>query len=197
MLWACIAEGCLHDPSSWRALSCVLPKATEPPKTSPAKPTHIPLSNDQAQEESAQLDWTSPAAGPTDAWGASANDHDWGNASPAPPAAAAAAPSPHGVFDYKDLEAALSSFQQSSNLEAGIARHKKEKLVPASAAWPTECKLSSTVAAKCNKAQLPGFYLNVVPESVAMPGTESAEDQHIAELLARYQSSNPEVNLGV
>lgn len=190
MLWACTAEDCLKYPASWRATSWLLPASVDLPKGSADHPSQTADDSSHASAPSAELDWTSNSAVhleqnslDTEMWGASANA--WGSpTSTAPPTAT---PSPHSVFDYKDLERALDSYQHSDK----PLQNSKGK--QAGAAAPPQTEQQDSCCLDLNGSQLPGFYLNMVPEAAAMKADMSAEDQHVAELLAAYAAANPEV----
>ena len=135
-------------------------------------------------------DWTSKSPDKldqcntdADQWGASADD--WGTPTNAPNSTPA--PSPHSVFDYKDLEQALDSCQQSDKLQ-----HSQKGKQPACVSKPDVQGIASC-SRDLNGSELPGFYLNMVFEAEALKGDMSSEDQHIAELLASYESANQEV----
>ena len=189
MLWACTAEDCLKYPATWRATSWLLPASVDLPKGSTG-PSQTADDSSHASAPSAKLDWTSNSAVQlkqnnldTDMWGASADA--WGSpTSAAPPATT---PSPHSVFDYKDLERALDSYQHSDK----PSQNSKGKQADAAALPQPEQKDSCCL--DVTGSQLPGFYLKMVPEAAAMKADMSAEDQHVAELLAAYTAANPEV----
>lgn len=145
-------------------------------------------SSTHAQAMPTEFDWTSSTGdqpGPcssNDAWGSLGND--WGSPSSTPLPTAA---SPHSVFDYKDLEQALNSYQQYDRSEQS-SRGKQAS----SAAMPDNANVESC-SMDLHGSQLPGFYLNMVPDAAAKQADLSAEDQHIAELLAAYQQAVQEV----
>lgn len=183
MLWACTAETCVAEPASWRAISCMLPVTTALP------PHSITASSNHVQAMPAELDWTSmPADQPTQyssdsgAWGSAAND--WGSptASPQP----STTPSPHSVFDYRDLEQALDSYQQYDRPQHSSKGKQAASALPRTAD-------ADSCSMDLHGSQLPGFYVNMVPEAAAMKADMSADDRHIAELLAAYEQANQEV----
>lgn len=147
--------------------------------------------NSGAATNPSELDWTSASSDKqgqcntnADSWGSAADD--WGSPSVNAPSNITAL-SPHSVFDYKDLEQALAGCQQSDKLQ-----HSKKGKQPACVSG-LEPQSVASCSRDLNGSELPGFYLNMVSEAAALKTDMSAEDQHIAELLAAYESANQEV----
>lgn len=196
MVWACAAQPCATEVSSWRAFTCHLPgsatadsKTPEPAATS-SMPHHTATNSPGAQQESAvAVADSSSAADHT--WGASdenwgASDDTWG-ASQIDDGADL-----HGkdAFDFSDLDTALTQavahvpskpYKQNdrdSSKSVQKQQQHQHRQPPASS-----CCATSDVAQR----SLPGFYLHMTAEALGASASLSAEDQHIAELVAAYQ----------
>lgn len=203
MVWACAAQPCATEVSSWRAFTCHLPgsatadsKTPEPAATS-SMPHHTATNSPGAQQESAvAVADSSSAADHT--WGASdenwgASDDTWG-ASQIDDGADL-----HGkdAFDFSDLDTALTQavahvpskpYKQNdrdSSKSVQKQQQHQHRQPPASS-----CCATSDVAQR----SLPGFYLHMTAEALGASASLSAEDQHIAELVAAYQDQTQQVH---
>lgn len=155
-------------------------------------PHHTATDNPCAQHESANVTAANQTLGASDdTWGAS--DDTWG-ASETDDGAIL-----HGkeAFDFSDLDTALSkalehdpsnSFKQHDRDTSKSAQKQQQHQHRQPHA--SSCCLSSDVAQRF----LPGFYLHMTAEALGASTSLSAEDQHIAELVAAYQDETQQVH---
>lgn len=187
-LWACVSQQCANDTSSWKAFTCHLPdsKATysKTPESNIVSTT--PDHNNSGSSQSAQQE---PAPDEEDSWGAT-ND-TWG-------AAQADDAGLHGqdAFDFSDLESALSNVVQLASTNS-FKQHDRDISKSTHSQQQHEQKHASSccLATDASKYSLPGFYLHMTANPSGTSASLSAEDQHIADLVAAYQDETKQVQI--
>ena len=117
-------------------------------------------------------------------WGLN-NADNWGDEMPSDTQHAAN----QSLFDFSDLEQALSTahtsktpVSQPQHMQAALQTQHQHQSVS-----------SCTLDGKLVGPQLPGFYLHMTPESAGASASMTAEEQHIADLVAAYQADNQQV----
>lgn len=94
------------------------------------------------------------------------------------------------AFDFSDLEQALADSEQQSLMPA--SKPQKTQVTTLMSGQQHESEPSCGFSQQMTGPELPGFYLHMTAEAAA-PLSMSAEDQHIAELVAAYQNENQQV----
>lgn len=185
-LWACVSQQCANDTSSWRAFTCHLPDSTTINSKTP-EPDAFSTAPDHINSSSSQSIQQKPAD--EDSWGAT--DDTWG-ASQADDAGL------HGqsAFDFSELESALSNAVQHS-CKKSFKQHDKDISKAMHSQQQHEQKHASSccLATDASQYSLPGFYLHMTAKPSGTSASLSAEDQHIAELVAAYQDENKQVHM--
>ena len=141
--------------------------------TTPADAEHDSQSNEHQQQSELSSDWGLNTA------------DNWGDEMPTDTQHAAS----QTPFDFSDLEQALSTVHTS---EASVSQ--PQHIQPALQTQDQHQNVSScTLDGKLVGPQLPGFYLHMGPESAGASASTTAEEQHIAELVAAYHADNQQV----
>ena len=183
-VWTCASQPCANDVSSWRAITCHLPgsittdsKSKTPDcNTVSAIPDHITSTSTPGAQQEPAADEVDSWGAATDAWGASPADDSVGLQN-------------QEAFDFSDLEDALSNTvncvttKQPKQRDRDISQHQQQHA--------SSCCLAMDVA----RHSLPGFYLHMTAEAAGASASLSAEDQHIAELVAAYQDETKQVHI--
>ena len=92
------------------------------------------------------------------------------------------------TFNFSDLEQALDTAQSNAS-----------RIPPQQAQPGTQIEHQQPDVASCTLdekhagPQLPGFYLHMTSEAAGASESMTAEDRHIAELVAAYQNENQKV----
>lgn len=187
-LWACASQQCANDISSWRAFTCHLPDSTvtnsqtPEPDCSSNVPDHIDIDSSSGTQQE-------PAADEGDSWGAASDS--WGFSKDI-----SAGLQGQSAFDFSDLDSALSNAAQHVSTRSSKQHHRD-----GSNSMPSQHQHHQTHASSCCLATgtspsfLPGFYLHMTAESPGTSATLSAEDRHIADLVAAYQHEIKEVHV--
>ena len=193
-LWTCTSSECAKDTGTWRAVSCHVPRNIQ--VDSHTVPKHS--SNTSKDLSVSGLSVGSLVATPDpgcseeksdtsqagDPW--STSNDTWGQTHVTDTAAGQGA----DAFDFSDLEQALADSEQQSLTPAS-----KPQTTPVNTLVSGQ-RLESEPSCGFNQEmtgpQLPGFYLHMAAEAAA-PSSMSAEDQHIAELVAAYQNESQQV----
>ena len=178
ILWACVSQHCANDISSWRAFTCHLPDSTTTNNNTP-EPKTTPDHTNSSSSQSVQQE---PAANEEDSWGAT-ND-TWG-ASQADDAGLQG----QSAFNFSDLESALSNAvpikrSKQHDRDTSKSMHSQQQHAP-----------SCCLATDASQYFLPGFYLHMTTNPSGASANLSAEDQHIADLVAAYQDETKQVHI--
>ncbi len=192
MLWACTMQHCAKQASSWRAFSCQLPSNKQGDShKAPHSSEHAGhgASPGKDTSDATQLSDSTPGAvfdeGHSGDGSWFTNDDSWGG------------PQQHDnnnvvqtsdAFDFSDLEHALNNSQTKQSKPAA-----KSQQTDTSMQHRQHHQQHLTSCGYMAGPQLPGFYLNMVSEAAGASASMTAEDQHIAELVAAYQYENQQV----
>lgn len=185
-LWACVSQQCASDISSWRAFTCHLPDSV----VIHSKTTDTDSSCNIPDHGSSSGTQQEPAADEGDSWGA-AND-SWGFSEEDNSAGL----QNQDAFDFSDLDSALSNAAQHVSTRSSHQHHRD-----GSKSMQSQHQHQQTHAPSCclgtgtSPSSLPGFYLHMTAESPETAATLSAEERHIADLVAAYQDEIKEVHI--
>ena len=186
-LWACVSQQCANDISSWRAFTCHLPDSTSTNSETP-EPNASSTTPDDINSSSSQSVQQEPAANEEDSWGAT-NDI-WG-------ASQADNERLHGqtAFDFSDLESALVNAEQHASTKS-CKQHDRDisKSMHSQQQHEQQHASSCCMATDVSQHFLPGFYLRMTANPSGTSARLSAEDQHIADLVAAYQDETKQVH---
>lgn len=186
MVWACPSQPCSNKVSGWRAFTCHVPgrataaSMTSEPKALSSTPQHTATDTHCTQQESTMV--VADSWGATDdTWGSSQTDHDTDFQG-------------KDAFDFSDLDCALTNASQhvpeNSHKQHNRPTSKSmQRQHQHQGQHASSCCLTSDVA----QPSLPGFYLHMTAEASGGSSSLSAEDQHIADLVAAYQDETQQV----
>ena len=135
----------------------------------------------RAQHESADTEYSSWGTADS-SWGASTTDSIGGEQQAT------------DAFDFSDLEQALSNSQLQGSSKASSKQHQKDSSTQ-NEAQQQQPAPSCGLEANAARLSLPGFYLHMSQEAARATGSMSAEDQHIADLVAAYQDETHKVHV--
>ena len=187
-LWTCVSQQCANDTSSWKAFTCHLPDSTATySKTLAANA--VSTTPNQSSSGSFQCAQQEPAADEEHSWGAT--NGTWG-ASQADDAGLQG----QDAFDFSDLESALSNAVQLASTNSS-QQHDRDISKPMHSQEQREHKHASSccLATDASKYSLPGFYLHMTANPSGTSASLSAEEQHIADLVAAYQNETKQVQI--
>ena len=185
-LWACVSQQCANDITSWRAFTCHLPDSTVTNSKTPQpdSSSNIPGHTDINSSSNPQQE---PAAEEGDSWGAASDS--WGFFK----ADNSAGLQGQSAFDFSDLDSALSSAAQHVSTRSCKQHHRDSSQSMQSQHQHQTHASSCCLATGTSPSSLPGFYLHMTAESAGTSATLSAEDRHVADLVAAYQNETKEV----
>ena len=195
MLWACTSQPCANNASSWRAFSCHLPSSVTAHNKPPLSDAESSSQHDNRATSPTKSDGNAqqqPADVQTDSWGTA--DDSWGAC---PNDDVNAEQQPGAALDFSDLENALSKTQQQVSTKLS-KQHTKDtaKLVHSKHQQQQQQNVSSCcLNLDVARPSMPGFYMHMVTEAAGAPATMSADDQHIADLVAAYQDETHQVHI--
>ena len=126
----------------------------------------------------------------TDSWGTA--DDSWGACTVNDLGAEQQA---DAAFDFSDLENALSRSQQQFSTKASKQRSKDTGMLLHSQQQQQQNVSSCCLNLDLARPSVPGFYLHMTTEAAGAPASNSADDQHIADLVAAYQDETHQVHI--
>lgn len=185
-LWACVSQQCANDISSWRAFTCHLPDSTTTnsqtpePNASSTTPDHINSSSSQNVQQESAANEEDCWGGSNDTWGTSQADDERLQG--------------QNAFDFSDLENALNNAVQHASTKF-CKQHDRDvsKSMHSQQQHEQLHASSCCVATDASQHFLPGFYLHMTADPSGTSAT-SAEDQHVADLVAAYQDETKQVH---